>query len=517
MASNTTPVPYAGTFESKKNSIHNIDGPAFMVVEQKGVVTKTTFDGTEKPEVPFSGCFFLANHDPRLTLSDDTYVQLTMAAGLRIKVKQPVVNKATQKWMKKIKLERKIEDGLHSYYQCGNMMFEFEDHMAAIEEIDLSTMQHALRKNNKPDILAYVSRADSMSDPVIFKPEEVVHFKYTNTRKEVWGRGLFHSIIASRNVDGEDSSPLLDQWKMEASMVKIFEGYASPIMMINFKDAGEEWIKQKEVDFKKMKAGAKIITDKEFEAKVFEVNGAAKFDGYVDHRQTNLVEPGVQFPLAFFNGGFQNQKAEEITDSVLGRKIKRIQKRVAAQIKDEIVMPYVKFINKAVTEDDVQVFFEIESKSELGNVEVIQLFEKGGLTRSELRRHVLKKTTVELDEDDMEDTPPINPSTSTNDLLTSQPSAASQGMDPNDQQAALMALQAQMGKMEKLIENKIPKPRGRPKKNEMIATRPDIRTLDDLKSQINQLYPGMAPAEIEQLITLMKPIFFNEVEIEANN
>ena len=466
MVTNITPVPYAGKTTESKQILPTIKGPAFMVIEHKGVVTKQSFDGTEKPEIPFAGCFFLTNHDPRLSLADDTYVQLTMAAGLKIKVKKPSIDKQVQKWKNKINLERKIEDGLHSYFQCGNMMYEFENHMAQIEEIDLSTMRFAVRKDNKPDIVEYVSQADSTTAPVKFKPEEVVHFKYTNTRKEVWGRGLFHSIIAPREVDGEESAPLLDQWRMESAMVKIFDGYASPIMMINFKDAGEEWIKQKEIDFKKIKHGAKIITDKEFTAQVFEVNGAAKFDGYVDHRQTNLVEPGVQFPLAFFNGGFQNQKAEEITDSVLGRKIKRIQKRLAAQIKEEIVMKYIRFLDKTVKDEDVSVFFELESKSEIGNAEVISLFEKGGLKRSELRKHIVKKTTIELDEDDMEDTPPITSTTPTNDLLTSQPSAASQGMDPNEQQAMLMKMQADLKEMARLIESKIPKPRGRPKKTD---------------------------------------------------
>jgi hypothetical protein len=467
MVTNSPPVAYRyHPYEEKSNSINNIKGPAFMVIESKTGVKGPDSTGAEVPDIPFEGAFFLVNHDSRLTLSSDTYVQLTVSAGLRVKVNKPSVDKATQKWIKKIKLEQKIEDGLYSYYDCGNMMFEIATLHSDYEEIDMATMRKAIRDKKKHRVVKYVSQVDTMSPEITLDPREVVHFKRTNARREAWGRGLYNALFAPRTVDGDEVIPIVEQWGIEHDMTKIFDSYASPIMMINFKDAGEEWIKQKEVDFKKIKAGAKIITDKEFEAKVFEVNGASKFDKYVEHRQTNIIEPGAQFPLAFFNGGFHNQKAEEISDSMFGRKVKREQKKIALQIKEEMIMPYVRLIDSGIRDEDVQVFFEIESKSEVGNAEAIQLFEKGALRRSELRSHLSKKTTLELDDDDMEDTPPITSTTPTNDLLTSQPSAASLDMDPNELQSKLMALQAQMTEMQSVIETKIPKPRGRPKKQE---------------------------------------------------
>ena len=467
MVSNNPPYknPYTVKESNRKTvSLPRAASPSVLVIEGKSRPHKS-FSGEERPEVPFAAAFFLVNHDPRLTLSSDTYVQLTMAAGLKIKVKQPGLNKLVNKWAKDIELERKIESGLYSYYDVGNMMYEKEPKLADLTEIDMATVTMATRNKNTGEIDKYITEPSSMEKPIPFSPEEVIHFRYTETRKEAWGRGLYHALFAEKDIDGDImNSPIINQWKMEDDMVKVFDSYASPMMMITFKDSGPEWIKKQETEFKKMKAGAKILTDKEFDAKIFEVNPAAKFDKYVEHLQTNIMETGSQFPLGFFNAEFTTRAAAEITDSVLGRKIKRIQKKIARQIKSDIVMPYLKSIGKIPDEDDVNVSFEIESKSEIGNAEIAVLFEKGVLTRSEFRKHLIKKTTIELDEEDMEDTPPITSVTPTDDLRTTQPSPASQQVTPAQQQSQLAQMQQNMNELKKLVEEKIPKPRGRPKK-----------------------------------------------------
>ena len=442
-------------------SLQDIAGKGVLVIEQKSKV-HVPFSGVEVPEVMHATAFELVRHDSRLTLSDDTYVQLIMGAGLRIKVKQKGINKKVQNWSERIKLEEKIEDGLHSLIQCGSMMFEREKGASQIVEIDMATMISAVR-NTDGEVKKYLQDADGMGAINALDPETISHFKLTNTRREVWGRGLFHSLFAVRNVGEDEISPIVANWKMQSDMVKIFDSYASPIMMIHFKDAGEQWIKKYETELKKMKAGTKIITDKEFDAKVFEVNGAAKFAEYVNHLEKNVIEPGTQFPLAFFTDGFSSSNVAEVSESTFGKKVKRIQKKVAKQIKRDFVMKYIKVIAPAVSTDDVTVAFEIESKSEIGNDQVLLYFEKGVITRSEARNHLVKKSTIEMDETDMENTPPITSTTPTNDMRTTQPSPAAAGKTADVQQADIAKLQQTMSEMKLIMEEKIPKPRGRPK------------------------------------------------------
>ena len=470
MVTNRPPIDISDTSKSPKSffspmpDAREIIGKGVLVIEQKSEVSISP-SGVEKPEVPHVTCFELVRHDSRLTLSDDSYVQLVMGAGLKIKIKgHKGVNKHVQEWMNRIDLEAKIEDGLHSYFQCGNLMFEFEKGMSQIVEIDMATMVSASR-TKKGVVTKYLqSTGDSWSEPKPIDPKDVVHFKLTNTRREIWGRGLYHSLFAKRNIGEDEVAPLIADWRRQSDMDKIFSSYASPIMMIHFKDAGEQWIKKYETELKGMKAGTKVITDKEFDAKVFEVNGAAKFGDYVQHLQTNVMEPGTQFPLSFFTDGFASKNAAEVSQSMFGKKVKRIQKRLAKQIKDQIVMKYIKSITKLVSEEDVTVMFEIESKSEVGEAELLAMYEKGVIKRSEYRKHLSKKTTIELDDDDMEDTPPITSSTPTNDMRTSQPSAQAAGMSEEEQRAVLARMQEQMNEIKTEMLSKIPKPRGRPRK-----------------------------------------------------
>ena len=278
----------------------------------------------------------------------------------------------------------------------------------------------------------------------------MIHFKFSNRHREVWGRGLFQSVAATRIIDGvNEPSPITSMWKVENAMVKIFESYASPMMLIHFADAGEQFIEKQADAFKQAKPGAKILTDKEFDVKVFEVNPASKFDKYIEHLQQDVVEVGSQFPLQMFNAGFTARASSETTDSVVLRKIKRVQRRLSEQIKHEIIDPMLKMSKIDPDKADVSVIFETESKFELSAEDIQKLFEKGTITRDEVRDYLKKNTIIDLDDTKDGDQPPITSVTPTNDLRNTQyPSEFDEKFE----------------ELKDLVKEKIPKPRGRPKK-----------------------------------------------------
>ena len=238
-------------------------------------------------------------------------------------------------------------------------------------------------------------------------------------------------------------------WKVENAMVKIFESYASPMMLIHFADAGEQFIEKQADAFKQAKPGAKILTDKEFDVKVFEVNPASKFDKYIEHLQQDVIEVGSQFPLQMFNAGFTARASSETTDSVVLRKIKRIQRRLSEQIKHDIIDPMLKMSKIDPDKADVSVIFETESKFELSAEDIQKLFEKGTITRDEVRDYLKKNTIIDLDDTKDGDEPPITSVTPTNDLRNTQ-------YPPE--------FDEKLEEIKNLVSEKIPKPRGRPKK-----------------------------------------------------
>ena len=76
-----------------------------------------------------------------------------------------------------------------------------------------------------------------------------------------------------------------------------------------------------------------------------------------------------------FNAGFTARASSETTDSVVLRKIKRIQRRLSEQIKHDIIDPMLKMSKIDPDKADVSVIFETESKFELSAEDIQKLFE----------------------------------------------------------------------------------------------------------------------------------------------
>ncbi len=188
------------------------------------------------------------------------------------------------------------------------------------------------------------------------------------------------------------------------------------MMMIQFEDVGEDFIEDKQQEFKKMGAGAKIITDKAFKAEVFEVNPASKFDKYIEHMEKDVIEAGTQFASQILTAGFTARASSESASDIIKLKIKRIQRRFGLGLKKEIfdkVLEGLGFNPKIV---DIKVDFQFDSESVLSIQDVTALFEKGTIRRSEVRNYLAENTDVKIDMTDMDDTLPITSVTPTDKM-----------------------------------------------------------------------------------------------------
>ena len=439
-----------------------IGTPGGLVVAQEGHVDVNVDEWSQalKPEIPFARAFYLNDHDSRLYLSSDTYVQLLMGAGIIVSGKNKKTVEKVKKWFDSIGFEEKIEDGAHSYIIAGNLLFERFPLMADIEEIDITTIKGAKRlKSGK--VTKYIQHVNDEDKPI--QAKIVAHLKFTNRRRELWGRSMYQSIISPKNVDGRQvDSSVEEMWKIEDAMVKIFQSYASPIMMVHFEDAGEEFIKDQEQKFKEAKFGAKILTDKAFDVKVFEVNPASKYDKYIEHMEKAVIETGSQFANQIFTAGFTARASSESSTDVIKLKVKRIQKRFGKQIKQQLVDPFLIAIKKDPAKEEIEINFQFNAKSELTVQEIQGLFEKGTITRPEVRQYIDKNTDVEIDIDDMANEPPITSVTPTNDMRTNQP------------QTTVTIPRESLEKLIDVISEKIPNPRGRFKEE---ASPDDLKAL----------------------------------------
>ena len=382
----------------------------------KSEVNQSDYIDELAPDRPFVETLNAINQDPRLNLSNETYIQMVLGKGLRVSAKKENIADMVTDWWDDINWDEQLEDALYSYLGCGNMFFEHDPTFKEYIEVPITTIESIVRNKNG-DIKFYLQHVNDID--IKLKPSEVTQFKLTNVSREPFGRGLHHSVLSNyTNPDTGEvyDSPLIQMKKMEDAMPKIFEGHADPTVMFHFADAGEQFIKTQADALKKMKHGSKIVTDKEFNVKVIESSGNSKFEGYIEHIQRDLLEPGSKFPLQFFNAGFTARASSESTDSVLTRKVKRIQARLANQIKLKMVLPYLKARGKNIKAKDIQIFFETPQKQEATIADVTTSFRDNIIRRSEARRWFVNNSSVDINENDMADEPPITSVTPTNQM-----------------------------------------------------------------------------------------------------
>ena len=402
--------------------IERIESSGEAIVVTEGVTSEldaARWSKETKPEVDFATMFYLNDHDSRLYLASDTYVQLILGSGMIISGENQKAIKSLQAWIDDNSIEEKLEDGAYSYVIAGNVIFELiikGKKILDIKEVDITTMIGAER-TKKGIIKSYTQYVNDKDIPLPAKT--IAHLKFSNRRQEMWGRALAQAIVTPKIVNGKEiDSAIEEMWKIENAMVKIFQSYASPMMMIQFEDVGEDFIKDKQQEFKKMGAGAKIITDKAFKAEIFEVNPASKFDKYIEHYEKNILEAGTQFATQIFTAGFTARASSESSTDMIKLKIKRIQRRYGLQLKRTIFDLVLKGLGFNPEKVKLKVDFAFDSESVLTIQDVIGLFEKGGIRRSELRKYLKDNTDLTPDPDDMDDTLPVTSVTPT-DKMTS--------------------------------------------------------------------------------------------------
>jgi len=407
---------------------------------QKSEVNESDWQDELAPDRPFAETINAINQDPRLNLSNETYIQMILGKGLKVTAKKENIADMVNEFFEMINWDEQLEDALYSYLGCGNMFFEHDPSYSEWVEVPVTTIQSIVR-DKKGNVKYYLQHVNDQD--IKLRPNEICHLKLTNVAREPFGRGLHHSVLSTyTNPDTGETfdSPLIQMKKMEDAMPKIFEGHADPTVMFHFADAGEQFIKTQADALKKMRHGSKIVTDKEFDVKIIESSGNSKFEGYIDHIQRDLLEPGSKFPLQFFNAGFTARAASESTDSVLTRKVKRIQSRLANQIKIKIVIPYLQKHGKNVKAKDIQLFFETPQKQEATIADVTTSFRDNLIKRSEARKWFIGNTSIDINENDMEDEPPITSVTPTNQLQDTRDEPENTSVKDNDTNEKLLEM-----------------------------------------------------------------------------
>jgi hypothetical protein len=116
-----------------------------------------------------------------------------------------------------------------------------------------------------------------------------------------------------------------------------------------------------------------------------------------------------------------------------------------------MVLPFLKARGKNIKAKDIQIFFETPQKQEAIITDVITSFRDNLIKRSEARKWFINNSSIDINENDMEDEPPITSVTPTNQLQdTREPENTSiKDNDTNEKLLEMVNLREELDRAEK--------------------------------------------------------------------
>ena len=171
----------------------------------KSEVNQSDYIDELAPDRPFVETLNAINQDPRLNLSNETYIQMVLGKGLRVSAKKENIADMVTDWWDDINWDEQLEDALYSYLGCGNMFFEHDPTFKEYIEVPITTIESIVRNKNG-DIKFYLQHVNDID--IKLKPSEVTQFKLTNVSREPFGRGLHHSVLS--NYTNPDTGEVYD-------------------------------------------------------------------------------------------------------------------------------------------------------------------------------------------------------------------------------------------------------------------------------------------------------------------
>jgi hypothetical protein len=377
----------------------------------------------ESPEVPFKTLSYYKDRTPQLELAVTTLAEMVYGTDININAdkKNPTAEKIVKDlldWNDQVQLYSKIQQVTYSLLTYGNAIVEklSEQTFKDILEVSMDTIIGKKRDNTGRYIEYYIQiLGGTGSSPIQLGKglkdkdgndnvsDRFVEFNLNMYGRKDWARSAFYSLAATRRINGKESKPLIENmWEIEDAMARIFHNFASPNMIITYANASVKYIKQKLLEFKKMKPGDAIIGDRAPDIKVIETNAQSKFDKYVEHME-NTFELGTNFSNQFFTAGFSARAASKDTANIIDKKVRSIQNYICGKIMREFYIPYLTTVKHytldQIKKANLQVSFESENVVKF-TAQDVQLRGEGKFWTPAEVRNWDKSNGVELTDDD---------------------------------------------------------------------------------------------------------------------
>lgn len=243
------------------------------------------------------------------------------------------------------------------------------------------------------------------AEKVEFTPDQIIHFCLNPLDGSAWGTGILHSLASTKQIDERTVRPaFLDiKARLEDDIQKIVHRYAAPKRLWNFEGVGDEKLeKEYAPTIQDAPVDADFVTNKPVTVNSLDINPAARFDGMIDHINSQVVQ-GLQTPMTrlLTTPGF-TEASSTVADAASQRKIMYLQRFIARIVEKEVFQVLLQQNNIDPVQAGVRIRWGMPDRPEVKMEHIVQLAQISAtsgieyLTREEVRNMLAKYAGFEL-------------------------------------------------------------------------------------------------------------------------
>jgi hypothetical protein len=246
-----------------------------------------------------------------------------------------------------------------------------------------------------------------------FTPDEIIHFCLNPLDGSAWGTGILHSLASTKQIDERTVRPaFLDiKARLEDDIQRIVHRYAAPKRLWNFEGVGDEKLeKEYAPTIQDAPPDADFVTNKPVTVNSLDINPAARFDGMIDHINSQVVQ-GLQTPMTrlLTTPGF-TEASSTVADTASQRKIMYLQRFIARIVEKEVFEVLLKQNDIDLGKAGIRIRWGMSDRPEVKIEHIVQLAQISAtsgieyLTKDEVRNMLAKYAGFELQEQTEEKT-----------------------------------------------------------------------------------------------------------------
>ena len=277
--------------------------------------------------------------------------------------------------------------------------------LSSLVILPLSSIKFIIRTKIGGHPQIYIQQVGA--DKVEFTAEEIIHFRLNPVDGSAWGTGILHSLASPKQIDETTVRPaFLDiKARVEDDIWKIVHRYAAPKRLWKFEGVGDEKLQNEYAPtIQSAPVDADFVTNKPVEVASLDINPAARFDGMIEHVNSQVVQ-GLQTPMTrlFTTPGFTEASATEAT-KMADRKIMKLQRDLARIIEREVFKPLLTQNDIDPLKARVRIRWGMQERPEVKIEHIVQLAQISAtsgieyLTKDEVRNMLAKYASFELQE-----------------------------------------------------------------------------------------------------------------------